>query len=99
MRDRSTQLAGTVRDRAIASNCTRSSSPIEISITRRVATIVTRHQVQDPARLQHVGGSENPPTTGWFHGIDVLVTLGRVDPSVIEAGRRALNNVAGDYRS
>src|SRR5208283_3080710 len=77
MRARSTQLAGAVSDRAIASSCAKSCSPIEISITRRVAAIVTRHQVQFPARLQHVGQPGESPTTGWFYGIDVLGGDGR----------------------
>jgi hypothetical protein len=45
MRARSTQLAGAVRDRAVASNCAKSASSIGTSITRRAAAMLTRHQI------------------------------------------------------
>src|SRR6516164_7567403 len=72
IRARSTRLAGSVRERAIAPNSTKSFSPIANSIACRHAVMsstLSANQSRKPRT--HVGNCESP-TYDRFHGIDVL---------------------------
>src|SRR6516162_7616928 len=78
IRARSTRLAGSVRERAIAPNAAKSFSPIANSIACRHAVMsstLSANQSRKPRT--HVGNCESP-TYDRFHGIDVLVRLGLV---------------------
>src|SRR6516164_8953468 len=73
IRARSTRLAGSVRERAIAPNAAKSFSPIANSIACRHAVMsstLSANQSRKPRT--HVGNCESP-TYDRFHGIDVLV--------------------------
>src|SRR6516162_3289000 len=73
IRARSTRLAGSVRERAIAPNSAKSFSPIANSIACRHAVMsstLSANQSRKPRT--HVGNCESP-TYDRFHGIDVLV--------------------------
>src|SRR6516162_10299095 len=72
IRARSTRLAGSVRERAIAPNSTKSFSPIANSIACRHAVMsstLSANQSRKPRT--HVGKCESSTYDG-FHGIDVL---------------------------
>src|SRR6516162_4997003 len=72
IRARSTRLAGSVRERAIAPNAAKSFSPIANSIACRHAVMsstLSANQSRKPRT--HVGNCESP-TYDRFHGIDVL---------------------------
>src|SRR5215470_8599774 len=75
IRARSTRLAGSVRERAIAPNAAKSFSPIANSIACRHAVMsstLPANQSRKPRT--HVGKCESSPYDGYdrFHGIDVL---------------------------
>src|SRR5215471_929761 len=73
IRARSTRLAGSVRERAIAPNSAKSVSPIANSIACRHAVMsstLSANQSRKPRT--HVGKCESSTYDG-FHGIDVLV--------------------------
>src|SRR6516165_335630 len=73
IRARSTRLAGSVRERAIAPNAAKSFSPIANSIACRHAVMsstLSANQSRKPRT--HVGKCESSTYDG-FHGIDVLV--------------------------
>src|SRR5215813_12651848 len=73
IRARSTRLAGSVRERAIAPNSAKSFSPIANSIACRHAVMsstLSANQSRKPRT--HVGKCESSTYDG-FHGIDVLV--------------------------
>src|SRR5215469_11019263 len=75
IRARSTRLAGSVRERAIAPNCAKSFSPIANSIACRHAVMsstLSANQSRKPRT--HVGKCESSTYDG-FHGIDVLEFL------------------------
>src|SRR6516225_10160250 len=75
IRARSTRLAGSVRERAIAPNAAKSFSPIANSIACRHAVMsstLSANQSRKPRT--HVGKCESSTYDG-FHGIDVLVLL------------------------
>src|SRR5215467_13858058 len=82
IRARSTRLAGSVRERAIAPNFAKSFSPIANSIACRHAVMsstLSANQSRKPRT--HVGKCESSTYDG-FHGIDVLAAeqpLGRGD--------------------
>jgi hypothetical protein len=61
MRARSTRLAGSVRDRAIAANRAKSSSPIEISIAFRGAAMITTCR-NEPAFPYHMWRQKRNPS-------------------------------------
>src|SRR6516162_3479872 len=72
IRARSTRLAGSVRERAIAPNSAKSFSPIANSIACRHAVMsstLSANQSRKPRT--HVGKCESSTYDG-FHGIDVL---------------------------
>src|SRR5499427_3309654 len=72
IRARSTRLAGSVRERAIAPNSAKSVSPIVNSIACRHAVMsstLSANQSRKPRT--HVGKCESSTYDG-FHGIDVL---------------------------
>src|SRR5215470_3611062 len=72
IRARSTRLAGSVRERAIAPNAAKSFSPIANSIACRHAVMsstLSANQSRKPRT--HVGKCESS-TYDRFHGIDVL---------------------------
>src|SRR5215471_13083858 len=72
IRARSTRLAGSVRERAIAPNAAKSVSPIANSIACRHAVMsstLSANQSRKPRT--HVGKCESSTYDG-FHGIDVL---------------------------
>src|SRR6516162_5451164 len=74
IRARSTRLAGSVRERAIAPNSTKSFSPIANSIACRHAVMsstLSANQSRKPRT--HVGKCESSTYDG-FHGIDVLAS-------------------------
>src|SRR6516165_8504729 len=72
IRARSTRLAGSVRERAIAPNSTKSFSPIANSIACRHAVMsLTLSANQSRKPRTHVGKCESSTYDG-FHGIDVL---------------------------
>src|SRR5215471_15020618 len=72
IRARSTRLAGSVRERAIAPNAAKSFSPIANSIACRHAVMsATLSANQSRKARTHVGKWESSPYDG-FHGIDVL---------------------------
>src|SRR5215831_12789361 len=75
IRARSTRLAGSVRERAIAPNSAKSVSPIANSIACRHAVMsstLSANQSRKPRT--HVGKCESSTYDGYdeFHGIDVL---------------------------
>src|SRR5215468_4666118 len=73
IRARSTRLAGSVRERAIAPNSAKSVSPIANSIACRhalMSSTLSANQSRKPRT--HVGKCESSTYDG-FHGIDVLV--------------------------
>src|SRR6516165_9127141 len=75
IRARSTRLAGSVRERAIAPNAAKSFSPIANSIACRHAVMsstLSANQSRKPRT--HVGKCESSTYDG-FHGIDVLVVI------------------------
>src|SRR5215467_9167119 len=77
IRARSTRLAGSVRERAIAPNSAKSFSPIANSIACRHAVMsstLSANQSRKPRT--HVGKCESSTYDG-FHGIDVLVSSQR----------------------
>src|SRR6516225_7383285 len=72
IRARSTRLAGSVRERAIAPNAAKSFSPMANSIACRHAVMsATLSANQSRKARTHVGKCESSPYDG-FHGIDVL---------------------------
>src|SRR6516165_9627166 len=78
IRARSTRLAGSVRERAIAPNAAKSFSPIANSIAcRHAAMSSTLSANQSRKPRTHVGKCESSPYDGYdgFHGIDVLVPV------------------------
>src|SRR6516165_11069889 len=88
LRARSTRLAGSVRERAIAPNAAKSFSPIANSIACRHAVMsstLSANQSRKPRT--HVGNCESP-TYDRFHGIDVLGYAGgsRRSPQPIDGG-------------
>src|SRR5215468_8979037 len=85
IRARSTRLAGSVRERAIAPNAAKSFSPIANSIACRHAVMsstLSANQSRNPRT--HVGKCESSPYDGYdgFHGIDVLVDPHALPPPV-----------------
>jgi hypothetical protein len=68
---RSTRLARSVRDRAIETNLTKSSAPIDNSIARRQA-VMTFHPAPPEVRVQEIMDRVNPAQNDQFHGIDEL---------------------------
>src|SRR6516164_9796169 len=86
IRARSTRLAGSVRERAIAPNSTKSFSPIANSIACRHAVMsstLSANQSRKPRT--HVGKCESSTYDG-FHGIDVLVTQDGISVHVNPVG-------------
>src|SRR6516165_7448614 len=76
IRARSTRLAGSVRERAIAPNAAKSFSPMANSIACRHAVMsATLSANQSRKARTHVGKCESS-TYDRFHGIDVLVAAG-----------------------
>src|SRR5262249_58323341 len=72
IRARSTRLAGSVRERAIAPNFAKSFSPIANSIACRHAVMSsTSLRIKSRKPRTHVGKCESSPYDG-FQGIDVL---------------------------
>src|SRR6516164_1636073 len=89
IRARSTRLAGSVRERAIAPNSAKSFSPIANSIACRHAVMsstLSANQSRKPRT--HVGKCESS-TYDAFHGIDVLASGRRSSRSRIVAGDAA----------
>src|SRR6516164_6726802 len=81
IRARSTRLAGSVRERAIAPNAAKSFSPIANSIACRHAVMsstLSANQSRKPRT--HVGNCESS-TYDRFHGIDVLACLISIAPA------------------
>jgi hypothetical protein len=75
IRARSTRLAGSVRERAIAPNFAKSFSPIANSIACRHAVMSsTSLRIKSRKARTHVGKCESSPYDG-FHGIDVVVAV------------------------
>src|SRR5215475_8350495 len=84
LRARSTRLAGSVRERAIAPNSAKSFSPIANSIACRHAVMsstLSANQSRKPRT--HVGKCESSTYDG-FHGIDVLVDTWRRTASYVD---------------
>src|SRR5215831_3778323 len=82
---RSTRLAGSVRERAIAPNSAKSFSPIANSIACRHAVMsstLSANQSRKPRT--HVGKCESSTYDG-FHGIDVLVPESCSQPMLVLA--------------
>src|SRR6516162_6791342 len=72
IRARSTRLAGSVRERAIALNAAKSFSPMANSIACRHAVMsATLSANQSRKARTHVGKWESSPYDG-FYGIDIL---------------------------
>src|SRR6516165_5823446 len=72
IRARSTRLAGSVRERAIAPNAAKSFSPMANSIACRHAVMsATLSANQSRKARTHVGKWESSPYDG-FYGIDIL---------------------------
>src|SRR6516164_3578456 len=99
IRARSTRLAGSVRERAIAPNSTKSFSPIANSIACRHAVMsstLSANQSRKPRT--HVGKCESSTYDG-FHGIDVLVPkyLSEMPHPVLQAGLPHVNAVKNDW--
>src|SRR5215468_4952180 len=101
IRARSTRLAGSVRERAIAPNAAKSFSPIANSIACRHAVMsstLPANQSRKPRT--HVGKCESSPYDGYdgFHGIDVLASIEHVvsqilhlqNCSIRSAGKRSV---------
>src|SRR6516165_6204246 len=77
IRARSTRLAGSIRERAIAPNAAKSFSPMANSIACRHAVMsATLSANQSRKARTHVGKCESS-TYDRFHGIDVLDAIGR----------------------
>src|SRR5262249_42021332 len=97
IRARSTRLAGSVRERAIAPNAAKSSSPIANSIACRHAVMsstLSANQSRKPRT--HVGKCESS-TYDRFHGIDVLARnlwLQGLPVQAIERARKTLEETA-----
>src|SRR6516164_6875228 len=89
IRARSTRLAGSVRERAIAPNFAKSFAPIANSIACRHAVMSsTSLRIKSRKSRTHVGKCESSPYDG-FHGIDVLAGEGRT----IHVAHSLLENV------
>src|SRR5215813_346345 len=79
IRARATRLAGSVRERAIAPNVAKSSSPIANSIAWRHAVMsATLSANQSRKPRTHVGKCESYSYDG-FHGIDARADSGQVE--------------------
>src|SRR5215468_8846948 len=77
IRARSTRLAGSVRERAIAPNAAKSFSPMANSIACRHAVMsATLSANQSRKARTHVGKCESSPYDG-FHGIDAMDEFNR----------------------
>src|SRR6516164_1518297 len=97
IRARSTRLAGSVRERAIAPNAAKSFSPMANSIACRHAVMsstLSANQSRKPRT--HVGNCESP-TYDRFHGIDVLVEVANLGAKDLAAAQASAAKV--DFRN